>query len=86
MLSGVSCWRRSGGATATSWIGYPGRSRGGYSRDVMLVITVQYVYGTDDVIRILLSLHDEIVAQRALDRRLTSELKKFKSRITVLTE
>ena len=31
------------------------------------------------------SLHDEVVAQRALDRRLTSELKRFKSRITSLT-
>jgi len=34
---------------------------------------------------VLCSLHDEVVAQRALDRRLTSELKRFKSRITSLT-
>jgi hypothetical protein len=33
-----------------------------------------------------LSLHEEIVAQRALDRRLTEELMQFKTTIEYLTE
>ena len=31
------------------------------------------------------SLHEEVMAQRALDRRLTEELMRFKSTISVLT-
>ena len=32
------------------------------------------------------SLHEEVLAQRALDRRLTEELMRFKSTIATLTE
>lgn len=31
------------------------------------------------------SLHEEVLAQRALDRRLTEELTRFKTSITLLT-
>lgn len=33
-----------------------------------------------------LSLHDEVVAQRALDRKLTAELNRFRGKIGSLTE
>ena len=36
--------------------------------------------------QIYLSLHDEVIAQRALDRRLTEELMHFKSTIAYLTQ
>lgn len=32
------------------------------------------------------SLHNEVIAQRALDRQLTGELKKFKATIASLTK
>ncbi len=32
------------------------------------------------------SLHDEVLAQRALDRKLTDELNKFRGKITSLTQ
>ena len=32
------------------------------------------------------SLHEEVIAQRALDRRLTEELMTFKNKIALLTE
>ena len=34
----------------------------------------------------LLSLHEEVIAQRALDRRLTGELMEFKAKISELTQ
>ena len=34
---------------------------------------------------IIYSLHEEVMAQRALDRRLTEELMRFKSTISILT-
>jgi hypothetical protein len=33
----------------------------------------------------IFSLHEEVIAQRALDRRLTEELMRFKSTIGILT-
>ena len=32
------------------------------------------------------SLHDEVLAQKALDRKLTAELNKFRGKITTLTQ
>ena len=42
--------------------------------------------GVTFVCFLLCSLHEEVLAQRALDRRLTEELARFKTSVTLLTK
>ena len=54
--------------------------------EVLARLRERYANLLSRVPRQIKSLHEEVIAQRALDRRLTDELMQFKSTISHLTE
>lgn len=53
---------------------------------VLAELRNRYATMLDQVPKQVMSLHEEVLAQRALDRRLTEELSRFKTSITLLTK
>lgn len=54
--------------------------------ELLAELRMRYSNLLDRIPRQVKDLHNEVIAQRALDRQLTSELKKFKATITSLTQ
>lgn len=54
--------------------------------EILAKLRERYANLLSRVPREIKSLHEEVIAQRALDRRLTAELMQFKNTIGILTE